>query len=74
MSQFHKDVAEKRKIMRELYGGLMTAEDLQKEFGMRADQASALMKEKGFGVLIGKRIKFDTDLVAKYIVEKRGMA
>lgn len=73
MASIYREIDSKRKIMREIYGGMMTAEDLQKELGMRSDHAASLMLENGFGIRIGKRIKFETDMVAKFIVEQRGM-
>lgn len=50
----------------------MTAEDLHKELGMKPEAARQLMLENGIGCLIGKRVKFETDMVAKFIVERRG--
>lgn len=73
MAQLYREIEAKRKIMREIYGGMMTAEDLHRELGMRPEAARELMLEHGIGIRIGRRIKFETDMVAKFIVEKRGM-
>lgn len=74
MALIHNEIRQKRNIMREIYGGMMTAEDLHKELGMKPDAARQLMLENGIGMIIGKRIKFETDMVAKFIVERRGFA
>lgn len=74
MAQIHNETRAKRNILREIYGGMMTAEDLSKELGMKPNDAKQLMLENGIGCLLGKRIKFETDMVAKFIVERRGFA
>lgn len=73
MATLHEKVREKQKIMRELYGGMMTATDLSKELGMKRENAKVWALEHGLGNLIGKRVKFETDEVARRIVEMRGM-
>lgn len=74
MPQIYAEINTKRKIMREVYGGMMTAEDLHKELGMKPNDARELMMGLGLGIRIGNRVKFETDMVAKYIVEQRGFA
>ena len=74
MALIHNETRAKRNIMREIYGGMMTAEDLSKELGMKPEDARKLMLDNGIGCLIGKRVKFETDMVAKFIVERRGFA
>lgn len=69
----YNEIAEKRKILRGIYGGMMSAADLGKELGMKPDAARLWAREQGIGNMIGKRIKFETDQVAKIIVERRGM-
>lgn len=66
-------IREKRLIMREVYGGLMTLTDLSHELGMNRDKARQWGREHMVGVQIGSRIKYDTDEVAKIIVQRRGM-
>ena len=73
MAQLYKEIEAKRKIMREIYGGMMTSEDLHMELDMNPADARDLMIANGIGQQIGKRIKFETDMVAKFIVERRGM-
>lgn len=73
MSILSNQIREKRLVMREVYGGLMSLSDLVKELGMSKDDARAWGKENNVGVQIGKRLKYDTDEVAKIIVTKRGM-
>lgn len=74
MSQLHTEIRAKRNILREIYGGMMSANDLHRELGMEPEAASKLMLANGIGNRIGKRVKFETDMVAKFIVERRGMA
>ena len=74
MSTLHSEIRQKRNIMREIYGGMMSAEDLHRELGMKPEAARQLMLENGIGMILGNRIKFETDMVAKFIVERRGFA
>ena len=67
------DIREKRNILRSLYGGMMSLSDLARELGMKPEDARAWADELGIGVQIGKRIKFESDMVAKIIVQRRGM-
>jgi hypothetical protein len=32
------------------------------------------MLDNGIGLVLGNRVKFETDMVAKFIVERRGFA
>ena len=74
MAQLQSEIRAKRNILREIYGGMMTSEDLHRELGMKPNDARQLMLENGIGHMIGNRIKFETDMVAKFIVERRGLA
>jgi hypothetical protein len=74
MATLHAEIRQKRNIMREIYGGMMTAEDLHKELGMKPEAARQLMLDNGIGLVLGNRVKFETDMVAKFIVERRGFA
>lgn len=69
----YEQISEKRKILRGEYGGMMSACDLARELSMNRHTAKEWGIAEGVGVIIGKRIKFDTDAVAKRIVEIRGM-
>ena len=72
----YKAVEEKRKALRQLYGGVMSPADLDRELGY---------KKRGGGVrwaemvglepipLSSNRKGYETDLVAKQIVMLRGM-
>lgn len=73
MTALQAAIREKRAIMREIYGGMMSLCDLGRELGMKPENARIWAAEHGIGNLIGKRIKFETDQVAKIIVEGRGM-
>lgn len=71
----YREIAEKRKILREQYGGMMTLKDVQAELGFgshhTAQRAIAAMDIPA--TQIGGRKKYDTDSVAKRLVELRGM-
>lgn len=73
MSALHTEIREKRNILREIYGGMMSMADLGRELGMNPDDARNWATDLGICVQIGKRIKADTDMVAKTLVQKRGM-
>ena len=73
MSTIYKDTKEKRGILRDLYGGMMSLADLSRELGMKPEQAREWARDNELGSQIGSRIKFETDQVAKVLVLKRGM-
>lgn len=66
------DVKEKRKIMYERYGGMMTVTDVSKELGVSRQGAADWLEGRVKGCQVGKRIKFETDMVAKAICDIRG--
>lgn len=72
MTALQAEVKAKRDILRSIYGGMMSLSDLCQEIGMNKDRARAWAKEHEVGALIGTRVKYDTDLVAKAIVYSRG--
>jgi len=69
-------VREKQKALRDIYGGMMTTTDLTKELGYSSrSSARAWLRETSIpGVRMGNQIRYATDLVAKTIVDRRGMA
>lgn len=68
------EIAEKRRIMRGIYGGMMTLAQLTRELGLKDTRAAkAWAIANGIGNQIGRNIKYDTDTVAKTIVLGRGM-
>lgn len=70
----YNEIAEKRRTMRSIYGGMMTLTDLTHELGLKDKRvAKAWAVQNGVGNQIGRFIKFDTDMVAKLIVMGRGM-
>lgn len=75
-SKYYRDVKEKRNILREVYGGMMTVTDLAKELGY-SDRKSARRVAEEMGLQatrIGRLKRYDTDLVARALVNGRGMA
>lgn len=69
----YNNIAEKRKILRELYGGMMTLTDVAKELSVTRGVAREWVRSKGLGAQIGKRVYYETDEIAKAIVQARGM-
>ena len=69
----YREIAEKRKIMRSEYGGTMSLTDLSFELHVTPHTAKRWGQENGLGILIDRRVKYDTDMVAKQIVMGRGM-
>ena len=72
MTEQQAAIREKRNIMRDIYGGMMSQEALGRELGMKPEDAREWARAQGIGNRIGKRIKFETDMVAKVIVQQRG--
>ena len=73
MSALYTEIREKRSILREIYGGMMTMADLGRELGTNPEDARKWAEERGLCTQIGKRIKAETDMVAKALVQIRGM-
>ena len=61
--------------MRDIYGGMMTVVDLAKELGYNSRGAArAWLSEAAVpGVRMGRSVRYETDLVARAIVDRRGM-
>ena len=74
MNAQQMQIREKRNILRELYGGAMTAKDLASETGMEPMKAKAWGIEMGIAFTnhAGGRVYFDTDEFAKIAVKRRG--
>lgn len=73
MAAIYNEIREKRNILRDLYGGMMTLADLSRELGMKPEDAKAWAMEQGLCIQLGKRLKVETDMLAKFIVQRRGM-
>ena len=73
--RIYRDVAEKRRILRDIYGGMMKLDDIMKEFGYKTPySARRAVQEMGIlPIKIGRMTKYETDMVAKWLVETRGM-
>ena len=73
-SAIHNEIAEKRRTMRAIYGGMMNLSQLTEELGLKDKRvAKAWAIQNGIGNQVGRFIKYDTDTVAKTIVLGRGM-
>ncbi len=75
MSSHYNEIKEKRQILRDIYGGMMTIADLTKELGYGSPKsARAWLSTVGVeAVRVGRGIRYETDQVAKAIVNGRGM-
>lgn len=74
MAAIHNEIAEKRRTLRGIYGGMMSLTDLTRELGLKDPRAAkAWAVRNGIGNQVGRWIRFDTDAVAKTIVMGRGM-
>ena len=73
MASLANSVREKRNILREIYGGMMSMSDLGRELNMKPENARLWAEENGLAIQIGKRVKVESDMVAKFIVQRRGM-
>jgi transposase-like protein len=73
--KYYKEVNEKRKILREIYGGMMTLKQLSRELGYSStNSARKWVQEHALqGVRLGKSVRYETDQVARVIVDGRGM-
>lgn len=71
----YREIDKKRKILRDLYGGMMTLKDLREELGYKTnDSAAKAIKALGIEpTQIGAMKRYETDMVAKRLVELRGM-
>lgn len=65
------EIAEKRQILRSLYGGKMTKTQLREELGLSWEATSKWAAEKGVARKIGRWVSYDTDAVAKALVIER---
>jgi hypothetical protein len=75
MTPLQKEIKSKRDVMRERYGGMMSLEDVRQELGYRSrNGALAAIQEMGLpATQVGRSKKYDTDVVARRLVELRGM-
>ena len=78
MSVLNRAIAEKRRLMYERYGGIMSPTDVAKELGYfpKPSVGDRWAEEHEIpAVRLGPRKRgYETDLVAKAIVHRRGMA
>lgn len=73
MTLLQTAIAEKRRILRHEYGGMMTLQDLTQELGFAStNSARKWVQDVALDhTRIGSRIRYDTDLVAKILVQRR---
>lgn len=69
----YDEIREKRKILREIYGGQMSNSQLMSELGIRSkDTLRQAVQEMGIPVtVVAGRNRYDTDEVAKRLVQLR---
>lgn len=73
--RIYREITEKRGILRGIYGGMMSLNDVMKELGYTSP-VSARQAVHEMGIVptqVGRMKKYETDLVAKRLVELRGM-
>ena len=72
----YAEIKEKRTILRELYGGMMSLRDLSQELGTKSKDATRnAVQDMGLpATQVGRMKKYDTDEVAKLLVEREGMS
>ncbi len=73
MSSLYNEIREKRQILRGEYGGMMTLTDVARELSSGRDTARAWVRQHGLGVRVGNRTRYETDEIAKALVQGRGM-
>lgn len=79
MAQLYREIAQKEECLRNQYGGgMMSFKDVGAELGFSVHSVRSIQKaieELGIpAVMVGsQRPKYETHLVAKAIVERRGM-
>ena len=71
----YKEIERKQTILRGLYGGMMTMTEVKRELGLASDTSvrEALREVEIPASKIGRRKMYETDLLAKRLVEVRGM-
>lgn len=71
---YYKAVEKKTKLLRADYGGMMNIEQLRQELGLCRNSVYAWVREHALeGVKVGRITKYETDQVARVIVDGRGM-
>lgn len=72
----YDEIREKRKILRDLYGGSMTNRQLMDELGIKSkDTLRRAVQEMRIPVtVVSGRNRYDTDEVARRLVQLRNMA
>ncbi|MBM6926937.1 hypothetical protein [Pseudoflavonifractor phocaeensis] len=70
----YREVRAKQDIMRDRYGGMMELKDIATELGYKSPtSARAAVREMGLpATQVGRKKKYDTDIVARRLVELRG--
>lgn len=76
MTQLQAERREKREILRSIYGGMMTLTDLAHELGYSGQNAARRWVEENNvpATMIRSRKRYDTDVIARILVDRRGMA
>lgn len=75
MSPAHsREIEKKIKLLRADYGGMMTIKQLCRELNVCRNSVYAWVREHNVpGNKVGRIIKYETDQVARVIVDGRGM-
>lgn len=72
---FYQEVKKKTDLLRSDYGGMMSVKDLMHELGFGSHHTvNNWIRDNGVeGVKVGRSVKYETDQVARVIVNARGM-
>ena len=73
MANLQNQFKEKRAILREEYGGMMSLRDLIREMHLPAEKLKEWAAPAAVKPMEGARVRYDTDMIAKMIVLERGM-
>lgn len=70
----YQEIKEKRDILRARYGGMMSFKDLGEELGVKRVGTETAIREMEIpATRVGRQLRYDTDVVARKLVERRGM-
>ena len=75
MSADYREIYKKRDEMYDRYGGMMTLAQVKKELGVTDDRtAKDMLRDLGVEpIKLGRSKKYETYLLAKALVNRRGM-
>lgn len=75
MSTNYREIYKKRDEMYDRYGGMMTMVQVKMELGVTDNRtAKEILRDLGVEpIRLGRSLKYETDMLARAIVNRRGM-